>query len=385
MDYFLKTAEIPTIQYVISNTTEAGIQFSPQDQFEEIAPNEFPAKLTRWLFARWQYFGSSSESGCVFLPCELIENNGVELKKCILQYANLWKLSEDFKQWVNQYNYFCNTLVDRIVTGFPKNNIEGIYADLGFEDKLIVKAEPYHSWVIEAPERVLSTIPFLLSNFNVTFTHDLNIHRQLKVRILNGAHIAMVPIGYLSGIETVRESVENEVLGRFIQDLLQKEILPTLDYPKPSLKKYTNTILDRFKNPFIRHQLIDISLNAIPKFKVRVLPSLLIYTAQKQQIPKRICFAFATLIFFYKGERAGETVPLKATPEVITFFHELWQSEPSSMNQVQDMVEKVLSHKNFWEQNLTKVGGLKNAVSNYLWDIHRIGVLKSLAKNFPIL
>ncbi len=363
-DSYLQSAEIPTLRFIISNTTEAGIQFNNQDTFTQTPPKEFPAKLTHWLHHRWQHFQGSAESGCILLPCELIEANGQKLKTCILQYADLWNLAEDFKVWIQEHNHFCNTLVDRIVPGFPKDRIKEVYQTIGFEDALVVDAEPYHIWVIEADATIQAELPFGQTNLNVVFTEDLAPYRQLKVRILNGAHTTMVPVGYLSRIETVRDAVEDEQMGKFIKTALFEEILPTLDFPQAQLEKYAIDVLDRFKNPFIKHQLISISLNSTAKYKTRVLPSLLAYVEQKGKLPKNLVIALAALICFYNGKRGDELIPLRDSEAVLSFFQRIWTEWELSNRDTKKLVQAVLQNKDFWEQDLSRIPKLTETLTN---------------------
>lgn len=362
-DAFLKSAEIATLRFIVSNTTEAGIQFNPNDRKTDRPPKEFPAKLTQWLYHRWQYFQGHPNSGCIHLPCELIEQNGRQLKTCILAYADLWQLNEGFKYWINQHNHFCNTLVDKIVSGFPKDNIKTIYNTIGFKDELIVDGEPYHIWVIEASKEIQVELPFAKTGLNVVFTDDLAPYRQLKVRILNGAHTTMVPYGYLAGINTVREAVEDKDVGAFLHNALFEEILPTLDFPQATLEKYTNDVLDRFKNPFIDHQLISIALNCTAKFRTRVLPSLLAYYQEKGILPKNLIAAFAALLYFYKGKRGTQDIPLKDSEEVLSFFKSLWQKWDKKVINTQQLVLTVLQKEALWGQDLTQIKGLTIALT----------------------
>lgn len=352
---YLKSAETPTLRFIISNTTEAGIQFNPEDTFGDYSPKEFPGKLTRWLFHRWQYFKGSAESGCIILPSELIEGNGQQLKNCIVQYANLWNLADDFNDWIDQHNHFCNTLVDRIVPGFPMDSIDAVYQNIGYEDELVVVAEPYHIWVIEGNKTIQSELPFDQTNLNVVFTNDLAPYRQLKVRILNGAHTTMVPTGYLAGIETVREAVEDERMGAFIKNALFEEILPTLDFPQAQLEKYANDVLDRFKNPFIKHQLISISLNSIAKYKTRVLPTLLAYVEQKKELPKNLVIGLAALICFYSGKRDNESIALRDNEMVLSFFKNAWQEWEISNKNTKKLVKTILQDNTIWGQDLSTI------------------------------
>lgn len=376
---YLKTAEIPSLRFIISNTTESGIQANEADLMEQHPPKEFPAKLTHWLYRRYQHFNGSSESGCIIIPCELIENNGVKLKNCILQYATWWNLPSEFSAWIESHNIFCNTLVDRIVPGFPTSDREQIEQSLGFKDDLLVAAEPYHIWAIQSDKPIHEELPFDQTDLNVKFTDDLAPFRQLKVSILNGAHTTMVPLGYLNGIDTVREAIEDEVVGTFMQQLITKEILPTLDFPSETLDQYASDVIDRFKNPFIHHQLISISLNSTSKFKTRVLPTLLKYVEKKGQLPQRIVFSFACLFWFYRGKRGDAVIPLKDDPQRLRFFADSWKQHEADQCSIQELVSQVLARSDFWGQDLNEIVGLKELLVTYLLDIEGQGVAAVLA------
>ena len=365
-EQFLKTAEIPSIRFIVSNTTEAGIQFNTNDQFADAPPKEFPAKLTKWLYHRFVHFQGSPNSACVMLPCELIEDNGLALRDCILQYADQWSLGVAFKDWILDHNIFCNTLVDRIVPGFPDKRKEVLFNEIGFEDKLLVDAEPYHIFVIQSPRAIKEELPFHQTNLNVVFTEDINTFRQLKVRILNGAHTSMVPVAYLSGIESVREAVEDEVTGQYIQQLLFKEIIPSLDFPLAMSESYAKEILDRFRNPFIHHRLLDIALNTIAKFKTRVLPSLLAYYEKENTLAPRVVFALASLIWFYRGKRQKEIIPLRDDPKAIDFFQYLWSKVEDKTITVEELVLLVLKKEDFWGQDLSTINGLSEQLVIHL-------------------
>ena len=358
---YLETAELASIRFIISNTTESGIKFSTDDQDVDKPPIEFPAKLTKWFYHRWQHFRGTADSGCVILPCELIEGNGKTLKNCVLNYADHWGLENDFKRWIEQHNHFCNTLVDRIVPGFPKGDITEFYQKIGYEDALVVDAEPYHIWVIEGPPEIQKELPFEQTKLNVVFTNDLTPYRQLKVRILNGAHTTMVPVGYLAGIETVREAVEDDEVGGFIRKALFDEILPTLEFPDAQKQKYANDVLDRFRNPYIHHRLISISLNSTSKFKTRVLPSILAYHEKFGELPQNLLSAFAALICFYRGKRGQEDIPLNDSEFALSFFRNAWKKWDKTKD-TSHLVISVLSNLTLWESDLNKVTGLSEAL-----------------------
>ncbi len=354
---YLELAANPDLKFIVSNTTEAGITFDPEDKSFIRLPVTFPGKLTSLLYQRFMKFDGEPDKGLVIIPCELIDKNGIQLKGCILQYAQLWQLSEDFIAWIHEANYFCNTLVDRIVPGFPKDDIDKIQKDLDYEDNLVVKAEPFHLWVIEGPEELEEIFPAAKANLKVKFVEDQSPYRTRKVRILNGAHTALVPVAYLYGLRTVREAVENPTVGAFIKETIFDEIIPTLDLPKEELEQFANDVLDRFMNPFIHHELISISLNSVSKFKVRVLPSLLAYHEKTGKWPMNLTHAFAALIRFYKGETQGELIPLKDDKPVLAFFQEIWKEDD-----LETIVTKTLSKEEFWGMDLNQHKGLKESV-----------------------
>jgi len=354
---YLELGENPALKFMISNTTEAGITFDPQDRSFERLPSTFPGKLTALLYHRFQTFSGDGSKGLIMIPCELIDKNGIQLKEAILKYANLWDLSKDFSDWVEKHNVFCNTLVDRIVPGFPKDNIKGVQKELGFEDNLVVMAEPFHLWVIEGSENLEEIFPAVEAGLQVKFVKDQSPYRTRKVRILNGAHTALVPVAYLHGLRTVRESVEDKTIGEFIKNTIYKEIIPTLDLPKEELEQFASDVLDRFRNPFIHHELISIALNSVSKFKVRVLPSLLEYHKKTGLWPQNLTKSLAALIKFYSGKTGQETIPLKDDAYVLEFFKKVWQEEDLSF-----IVSETLARTDFWGEDLRNYKGLEEQV-----------------------
>ncbi|MEO7990305.1 MAG: tagaturonate reductase [Chryseolinea sp.] len=364
---YLQCAENPDLKFVLSNTTEAGITFNANDTNPKTLPETFPGKLTVLLHHRYKFFDGASGKGLTIMPCELIEKNGENLKNAILQYITHWNLPVGFKNWVEQHTIFCNTLVDRIVPGFPKDNIKEIQKATGFEDNLVVMAEPFHLWVIEAPESVKLSFPTEKAGLQVKFVNDLTPYRTRKVRILNGAHTALVPVAYLYGLRTVRESVDDSYVGDFIRKTIVEEIIPTLDLPKDELNQFANDVMERFQNPFIRHELMSIALNSISKFKVRVLPSLLRYIEIKKQLPERLILSLASLIRFYKGEWKGDQIALQDTNEVLAFFSNVWKH-----NDAEKAVLETLANTSFWDQDLTQVSGLAEAVVKSIKELDKI-------------
>ncbi len=358
-DGYLELGENPALEFIISNTTEAGIAFDEQDKSFDSLPNTFPGKLAALLYHRYTLFDGDPTKGLIIIPCELIDKNGAQLKNAILNYIALWDLPSDFKTWIQTHNTFCNTLVDRIVPGYPKDTIGEIQQEIGFEDKLVVMTEPFHLWVIEGPAQLGSLFPASEAELQVKFVPDQSPYRTRKVRILNGAHTAMVPVAYLKGIRTVRDAVEHEEMGEIIKKTIYKEIIPTLDLPQEELEKFANDVLDRFRNPFIHHELLAISLNSISKFKVRVLPSLLEYQNRFGTWPKHLIQAFAALILFYKGKVMDEPIPLNDDAPVIAFFEEIWRK-----GDLDHAVTATLEKTDFWNEDLSKRAGLKEAILN---------------------
>ncbi len=335
---FLDLAKNPDFRVVVSNTTEAGITYVAEDKLTDTPPKSFPAKVTVLLYERFK----AGLDGFIFLPCELIEKNGDNLKKIVLQYASDWNLGEDFIKFVEEKNYFCSTLVDRINTGYPKGEDLG----LGYEDNMVNTSEYFHLWVIESPKDFTKELPFTEIGLNVIWTEDMSMYRTRKVRILNGAHTAMVPYCMLRGFTTVRECVTNPDIRKFVDKCVFEEIIPTLDLPKEELIDYANNVLTRFENPYIKHFIKDISLNSVSKFKVRVLPSITEYIKRYNKMPETLLESFANLIKFYK---AGEPNDDK---DVMAFMKEA---------SLKDILAKV----EYWGEDLTY---LYDEVAKYYED-----------------
>ena len=360
MDAFYKLAEEPELKLVFSNTTEAGIAFDQQDQpaSTELA-STFPGKLTQLLLHRFRYFKGDADKGLAIIPCELIEQNGHQLKKCIQDYIDLWNSGDEFARWVDSSCSFANTLVDRIVPGYPKEEVEQLSARIGYDDQLMVKSESFHLFVIEAPERVRELFPADRYGLNVKYVKDITPYRTQKVRILNGAHTSMVPIGLLYNLETVSETVNDPEAGTLIREMIFDEIVPTIQVPGEDPREFAEQIISRFQNPFIRHELLTISLNSIAKFKVRVLPTLLDYLQLKESLPSRLVFSFACLIQLYLSDK----YTLKDSENNLSFFSSIKTEDPESI------VSKVLANQAMWDQDLTAVPGLKDQLIMHLQSI----------------
>lgn len=368
---YLKAGENPDLRFIISNTTEAGITFSSNDKGPEVLPETFPGKLTALLYHRYKTFQGDGRKALTILPCELIEKNGETLRQAILQYIAHWDLEEGFTRWITEHTLFCDTLVDRIVPGFPKETVKQIWDETGYEDNLVVTGETFHLWVIQPVtdqaarvEGLRKALPLERAGLQVQFVQNLTPYRTRKVRILNGAHTAMVPVGYLRGLRTVKDVIEDPFTGDFIRKTLEEEIIPTLDLAKAELQQFSNDVMERFQNPFIRHELTSIALNSISKFQVRVLPSVLEYIQRTGKLPERLLYSLAALVLFYKGEWKGEVIPLNDTPQVLAFFKKAW-----STNDPHAVVEHVLSNEDLWKTDLTRIDGFSRTVGKFVMEI----------------
>lgn len=325
-DKYIALAENKDYRFIVSNTTEAGIVFDANDKITDTPAGTFPGKLTQLLVKRFNL----GLDGFVFLPCELIDKNGEKLKECILKYADLWNLGSDFKNWIENDNIFCNTLVDRINTGYPKDE----KIDLGYEDKMLNTSEYFHLWVISGYKDLCKEIPFDKCGLNVIITEDLERYRTRKVRILNGSHTSMIPYALLNGVETVGDCLKDATISAHLKNC-QEEIVASLDMDKEEALAYANDVMTRFANPYIKHMCQSIALNSVSKFKVRVLPSILEYEKKFGYAPKTLLFSFAKLIEFYK----------KGTPN---------DSEEATKKLQNGTVREILADVSLWGEDLTR-------------------------------
>ena len=327
-DEYMAFADNPDFRFVVSNTTEAGIAFDESCSFDDKPCASFPGKLTQLLYKRYE----NGMKGFVFLPTELIDGNGDELKKCVLKYADLWKLPEGFAEWVNNENDFLNTMVDRIVTGYPSDETAELHPD----DKYLDTAEIFHLWVIEGDYE--NEFPLKKAGFNVVWTDDAKPYKKIKVRILNGAHTSLVAGAILSGIETVGEAMNDETAYAFLNKAMNEEILPTIGDNEES-RSFAESVFDRFRNPFISHKWRSIALNSVSKFSVRVLPTLLEYKEQNGEYPKCLTLSLANLIYFYKNDNPEDAEAVvdkmkNGTIAEILSDSSLWQADLSEMTEV---------------------------------------------------
>ena len=386
---FLNLAKDENLQFVISNTTEAGIVYDETDKFENCPANSFPGKLTQFLYARYNFFKGETSCGLIILPVELIDENGAKLKSCVLKLISLWKLDPKFADWVSETCIFCNTLVDRIVSGYPKDEADIIERDLlGYRDALLVVGEPFGIWVIAHPrhKEVREKFPLDRAGMPLVFTDDYRPYRERKVRILNGAHTSISPIGFLSGKDTVAEAMEDKRIHAFINAAIYEDIAPAM--PLPITQEEITEFIERFKNPFIRHELLSISLNSVSKWKARVLQSLKDNYAKTQNLPTYLAFSLAALTTFYRlgaeredgcliGQRDGKSFPIRDDAHVLNFFFERI-SEP-----VETFVPAFLATQEFWGEDLNEINGMTEHIITYLDAIEKDGMYKALELVIP--
>ena len=350
-DEYLKLAENPDFRFIISNTTEAGIEYLGTEKLTDKPAKSYPAKLTQLLYRRFEL----GLDGFIIIPCELIDNNAVYLKEYVLKYAKLWELPDSFTEWINTKCDFCNSLVDRIVTGYPKDEAEKLFEEIGYEDNLLDTAEIFHLWVIEGNHE--DELPLNKAGFNVVWTDDVAPYKKRKVRILNGGHTSMVLGAYLYGLTNVLECLQDDTVSAFLKKCLFDEIVPTLGNTKTDID-FANAVVERFSNPFIKHMLLSIALNSVSKFKVRVLPTILEYKEKFNAYPPALTFSMAALIAFYRLDKANDS------EEIVKFMKDA-------------SVEEILKREDYWDADITDMIPL---VSDYYNLINEKGMKEAYNK-----
>lgn len=373
----LKCAQNPELRFITCNTTEAGITYDPSCNFADTPASSFPGKLTQFLYRRFETFKGAGDKGLIILACELIDNNGKELKNCVLKHARQWDLGDTFTDWLDHANIFCSTLVDRIVTGYPFNEIEQLNEENGYIDNLIDTGEVFGFWVIEGPDSLEKELPFKAAGLPVLITADHAPYKQRKVRILNGAHTAFVLGAYLSGQDIVRNCMDDQIISGFMNKTIYQEIIPTLTLPREELDDFAASVTERFKNPFIDHALLDISLNSTSKWKARVLPSLKKYAEKYGTLPKCITASFAFYIAFYQGfkkedqamvaRRQGNEYLVKDDAAVID-FHLNHQNDDTPA-----LVRAVCRNISFWGEDLTEIPHFEEKICAFVNAIKENG------------
>ena len=369
-DEYMKLAENPDIRFVISNTTEAGIAFDPSCRLEDRPASSYFFIFFLLLYHRYVYFNGDLSKGLVIFPCELIFLNGKELKKCISSYIDLWNLGDGFREWFEKACGVYCTLVDRIVPGYPKDSIDEIHARIGYDDKLVVKAEIFHLWVIEAPKEIAGEFPADKAGLNVLFVPSEAPYHARKVTLLNGPHTVLSPVGYLSGLDTVKECVEDPLIGKFVHKVMFDELIETLDLPKPELEQFAHDVLERFVNPYVKHFVTSIMLNSFPKYKTRDLPGLKTYLERKGTLPEGLVLGLAGIITYYKGGKRGDVEIVPADDaSTVALLKELWAS-----GDVHKVASGVLGAVDIWGEDLNEVPGLTAMLSGMLALIQEKGM-----------
>lgn len=384
----LKCAENPEIEYFVSNTTEAGISYHAGDQLTDSPQVSFPGKVTAYLYRRYQHFNGDPTKGMIFIPCELIDRNGDNLKKIVLQYAAEWKLPDAFAKWVSESNHFLNTLVDRIVTGYPAKDAANIENELGYHDQNLDTGEIFHLWVIEGDAALSERLPFHKAGLNVKWVKNLTPYRTRKVRILNGAHTSTVAVACLSNIDIVRDAVNDDTVGKFMKDVLFDEIIPTLDLDINELKGFAKDVLERFNNPFIDHKWFDIALNSTSKFETRVMPSFRQYIEKTGKLPKKLTFSLAALIALYRGteirgnklvgHRNHKEYFIQDDMDTLEFFRDNWTKYAAGTTTIAEIVSNVMNR--FWADFVKQYPQIITEVTNDLSVIVNSGIEPGLKK-----
>lgn len=378
-DALLACAGNPNLRFILSNTTEAGIAFDPACRLTDTPPASFPGKLTAFLYKRWQF----GLPGFWILPCELNDRNGDLLRECILRYTELWGLDTEFLAWLERENHICSTLVDRIVTGYPRAEAASICEELGYQDDLLDTGEVFASWIIEAPQDICKEFPFVQARLPISVVNNHTPYKQRKVRILNGAHTSMALGAYLAGQNIVRGCMEDETIRGFMNKIIYDEVIPTLDLPKKELTEFAKAVAERFDNPYIDHSLLSIALNSTAKWKARVMPSLLEYVRRKGKLPAGITFSFAAYIAFYHngktresgcliGQRGSDSYEIRDDAWVLDFYYD------HRGDDVPAIAHAVIHNEKMWGTVLPKLDGFESAVVSDLERIHSVGMYQAM-------
>ena len=385
-DAFLTAARDENVRFIVSNTTEAGIAYSETDQFDDRPQTSFPAKVTRMLWERFQAFGGKKGSGFIFLACELIDDNGQKLAECVQKTAERWQLGDEFLRFIAEENVFCSTLVDRIVTGYPRGEVEELQKEFGYEDNLIDTGEPFGLWVIECPEWVEQEFPIDKAGCPVVFTRDVKPYKMRKVRMLNGAHTSMVCAGYLAGLDTVGECMADEQLRAFMTKALYGEIMDQLPLDRADLESFAKAMYERFENPFNRHMLLSIALNSVSKYTARVLPSVKAYAAAKDgALPGCLVLGLSALIAFYRGAKfteGGDFVGTRGADSYTVlddaYALQAFDAMPG-LDAPEALAQAALSDAKLWGEDLTQISGLAALVAAQLKTIAGEGMRAAIA------
>lgn len=370
---YLDLATSPLLTTVVSNTTEAGIAFVNESIHFNQCPNSFPGKLLAFLRMRFETFAGAQSAGLDILACELIDDNGQTLKRVLIELARANNMSETFIHWMTTANRFYNTLVDRIVPGYPKEDAKRLESEFGYLDHSMVKGEIFHLWVIEGEAGLNQRLPFDQAGLNVYFVDVLKPYKERKVKILNGSHTALVPVAYLCGIDTVKEAMDDPQIHQFIKQLIWQEVIPTIDLPQSDMDKFAQAVLERYQNPFIRHELMSIALNSMTKYKTRILPSVLDQLSYGKS-PRLQLFSLAANIVFYRGKRDQQTIRLQDDPQFLNLYQQLWTN-----GNIDEIVQTVLGLSH-WETTRLSQSDVISMVKQDVKAILNLGMRQALTQ-----
>ena len=379
---YLQLAEVETLELMISNTTEAGIVLDESDSIEATPPKTFPGKVLAFLLHRYRHFNGDLTKGLYIVPCELIDNNGDELHRCEKRLAEVHHLEEGFMTWLDEANTFTNTLVDRIVPGYPAKRIEEFTNQFGYLDKNMVLGEVFHLWVIEDRNGISSVLKGAEANLNILFVKDIKPYKIRKVRILNGLHTLMVPVSYLYGIDTVGETMNDDLMLTFLNHTVEDEMIPATEryLTADELRQFAKEVYDRFNNPRVRHELMSIALNSTSKFKSRLLPTALDYVERFGKFPTHIEFSLASLLVFFRGKRGTEVIALQDEADFLEFYRNVWNRYEAGTATVRDVVTEFLGMEDHWEMNLNEIPNLTDELTAIVEDILSDGMETALKK-----
>lgn len=372
----LALARSPELRFVVSNTTEVGIVHDPEDRLDLGPPRSFPGKLAAVLHERARAFDYDPARGLIVLPCELVERNGDELRRIVLALGAQWGLGDRFAAWVRSANRFCNTLVDRIVPGTPGGEaLEALYRRLGYRDELLIQAEPYRLWAIEGDEALRQALPFAAADPGIVVAEDIEPYRERKVRILNGTHTIMVPLAYLCGRETVQEAVEDPLTGAFVRHVMLEEIVPSLDTDAAAARAFAAEVLDRFANPYIRHELLSITFQQTTKMRVRVVPSLVGHVRKTGRLPSGIPLGFAAYLWLLGG---AQDAPAGRRPQDDRAEVVRGHRAAAGEDDLGGFVRRVCADEGLWGTDLGALPGFTDAVATHLARIASDGAAAAL-------
>jgi tagaturonate reductase len=385
----LKLAASKDMQIIISNTTESGIVLDKNDKLDLNPPSSFPGKLLAFLYERWKAFNGTEESGMVIVPTELISDNGTILKKIVNELAALYNVEPTFIEWLNAHNDFCNSLVDRIVPGkLPEAEQKQTEAKLGYKDDLMIMSEVYSLWAIEsANEKVKNILSFAAADKGIIIAPNIEKFKELKLRLLNGSHTFSCALAFLSGFNTVKQAMQDELFSSYLKKLMTEEIAAAIHSNEISEKEklaFADTVIDRFSNPHLDHKWLSISMNYTSKMQMRNVPLLLNYYSERKEVPQLMAIGFAAYLRFMKpvkeesgkffGEMNGDFYLIDDVNA--SYFQSVWDN-----NDVNAVAQTVLSNKSLWTTDLTALTGFPKAVADYLQQI-AAGNIQSVLKDF---